>query len=189
MKAKEYEDKLYTLAHICGLNQRYHQRMARRWALVDRVAKIAVALVAIIALAALMGERYERLEFWMATLAALFAVVLNVVPFGEFEKFATEMFRGWSDLRIDVETQSARVEADADGNIAPHKVERLTEMLAKSHALDAKEPAPWRRLLRKCQEDETESEWGEGIRTPAQMAAARTARTNPQPEAVAADVQ
>lgn len=174
MTNDEFQNHLWELRGTCAINQRYHQLLAWWWKAADRFAKISVAAVAVAALVtALLGESWKECEVVLALVAAVLAIVLNVLPFGEYEKTYDEFFRSWSDIRIDAEVLRLKVCSDV---VEDHWIERLTELRAKEHALDAKEPAPVRWILRRCQEDEREATWGRGIRTAEQVECERNRR-------------
>jgi hypothetical protein len=182
MTSQELRDRLHGLTCACDINQRYHQCMSWRWRIADRVMKIAVALVACLALAAeFWGPAHHHYAIAFAAIAAFAAILLNVVPFGEIERFYDEMFHSWSELRADAEVQRTKA-AETSGATPPHVFERFTELIAKMHSLNAREPAAYRGLMRRCQEDNNESVWGDGIRTSEQVAAERKRRAT-APEA------
>jgi hypothetical protein len=165
----ECRNALWELIRTCSVNQRYHQRLAWWFGAFDKLSKIAVGVVAIAALVlTLMGEDWHNAEIEWAIAAAVLAVAINVLPFGEREKIYDELFRCWSDLRIDAEVQDVKL---PDNNEAApcHATERLVELLTKQHSLNAKEAAPIRWLLRRCQADDRESIYGKGIRTAEQV--------------------
>lgn len=178
MTFNELQAELHTLRCTCDINQRYHQSLAWWWKLGDRTLKIVVALVATAALAAEFGgETFHHLAIWLSAVAAVLAVVLNVVPLGEIEKFYDELFRSWSELRTDIETLIVKNHDNySDSKVPTHLHERLAEMRAKQFALNSREPDPYRRLLEKCQEDSNQSIWGPGIRTTEEVEAERAKR-------------
>jgi hypothetical protein len=158
MTYQEFQDKLHELNCTCDINQRYHQKMAWRWKAADRTIKVLVAFVAILALAAeIAGEPWHVQAIWLAGIAAALAVFLNVVAFGEVERFYDELFHGWADLRVDVENQQVKSHEDSSQEVPDYLIDRLTEMRTKQHSLNAKEPAPWRGLLEKCQKESDRS--------------------------------
>jgi hypothetical protein len=176
MTESQCKKRLHDLIFGCGANQRYHQLMASYWGLADKAAKISVAAVAVVALAlTFMDHDWKRAEIIWASIAAALAIVLNVVPFGEREKFYDELFHSWSDLRTDAQVFELKVEL-SDAPAEQHICERLAELIGKEHLIDSREPAPFRRLLIRCQGDENESRWGAGIRTFAQVEQERAKR-------------
>ncbi len=178
MTNADFKDRLYGLIRTCGINQRYHHRLSWWFGFFDKLTKISIGAVAIAALVAtLLGTDWHDVEVQFAIAAAILAIAINVLPFGEREKVYDELFRCWSDLRTDAEVQDVKIrEVELQGDnkpVADHFVDRLTELLTKQHTINSKEAAPIRWLLRKCQEDENESVWGRKIRTPDQVTAKR----------------
>jgi hypothetical protein len=75
----------------------------------DKGIKIGVAALAVVALlATFLPESVKWLEVLIASLAVLAAVILNVVPVGEWMMEHAELFRSWSDLLLDVEQMQIR---------------------------------------------------------------------------------
>lgn len=160
MTRTEFWKKLGALIITCDVNQRYHQTTAWNWKAFDRITKILVAVMAVAALCLTVAhdESIHVLEIIFGSIASIAAIALNVVPFGEYEKSSDEMFHSWSDVRKDAEIQSLKFSSVVD--ISECMIERLGELVAKVHSLNAIEPTPNRKRLRKCQEDCNESIWG-----------------------------
>jgi hypothetical protein len=147
------------------MNQRYHQYVAWWWGFADKLSKMLVAAVATLALVATYwSEHFKSSEIVIAAIAAALAIVLNVLPFGEREKFYDELFRSWSDLRTDAEVFDLKIEAGPE-DAEHHICERVAEFKTKEHLLHAKEPAPIVTLLKRCEGDEIQRRWGGDIRT------------------------
>ncbi|HVV73550.1 MAG TPA: hypothetical protein VHI52_18900 [Verrucomicrobiae bacterium] len=126
----EYQSHIWNLVRTCSINQRYHQRLEWWWKIADRTAKILVAVVAVAALVVtLLDEEWKPTELWLAGIAAVLAIVLNVLPFGEYEKEHGEFFRAWSDIRIDTETLCLKT---CEEPVSGHMLERLSECAPKS---------------------------------------------------------
>lgn len=161
MTRDDFWNKISTLILICDVNQRYHQKTAWIWKACDRTAKILVAVMAVAAFCLTIahgGVAIRVLELIFGAVAVLAAIALNVIPFGEYEKTSDEMFHSWSDLRKDAEIQSLKLSNVAD--VSECMIERLEELTAKQHSLNAIEPAPNRKRLQKCQEDHNQQQWG-----------------------------
>ena len=175
MTYSEFKKKIVELIGYCDINQRYHQRLGWWFGVADKLAKISVAIVAVVAVVlALSGEEWKIYEVGWAIAAAVLAVVLNVLPFGEYEKFYDEMFRSWSDLRIEAETQKVKVRGEPGANVPDHVSERFTELNQRQHSLNSEEPSPWRWLLKICQQDRNQRKWG--VRTNEEVRAERARR-------------
>lgn len=166
MKTEEAKDLTWELVMTCDINQRYHQRLTWRWKVADKAAKIAVALTASLAFAAAFFDHdLKTLERWLAALALVVAVLLNVTPFGEYEKFYERMFLGWSKLRRCADSFSLKLEDVGEETVPVFLAEKFLEMKNEMNLLHSEEPAPWRPLLIRCQEESNESVYGEGCRT------------------------
>ena len=152
--------RLEKIAYTAGINQRYHQQFQWWWSIADKAVRIAVGILAVIGVFVLTPGR----ESWAAVvafLALIAAIVLNIIPSAEREQFYGDLFRRWSDLRKDAESENLRLAArDSEANATPDVVERIRDLCEKEHCLCAAEPAPWRKFLGKCQEDENQSRHG-----------------------------
>ena len=167
MTASEFCSELHKLTYTAEVNQRYHQiKQARMWWW-DKFVKIGVAILTVFALLAVfLPHELKWLEIGVATAAAVAAVVLNVVPVGEWVTEFGEMFRSWSDVLRDaelLELKARKLKNKAD--VEEHLVERLEELVSQHCQLDAMEPAPNDELLFRCQGDINERMYGKGIRT------------------------
>jgi hypothetical protein len=142
------------------MNQFYHQRKTRKYWRQDKGVKIAVGILAMLALSAtFLPESCKWLDILAALIAAVMAIVLNVVPVGEWEAESSEHFRAWSDLRIC--TEQLKVEAC---ELKPDETDkclntRYADLLSRRHELNAGESDPDEALLEKCRTD-TEKMFG-----------------------------
>lgn len=170
MTNTEYKRRLDELIFTCGMNCRYHQILKQRFGRWDRGIRIAVGVLAIAGLVVAFPETVPAtMGLTVAVLALAVAVVLNIIPVGDWSRDHAELFRLWSDLRRDaVLEEHETCEAEEDKEAAPFRFRRLCELDGKAEALHAAEPAPHRHLLDRCYGDELESVWGKGIRTPEQ---------------------
>src|SRR6266851_7266844 len=85
MQASEFQHELHEEKVVAEANQRYHQFMQRKLWWWDKAAKIAVAVLALFALLSVfLPHELKWLEITVATIAALAAIALNVVPVGEW---------------------------------------------------------------------------------------------------------
>src|SRR5438874_610231 len=114
MTRKEFEQKQYEISVCAGMNQRYHLNFSSLWIGWDRGFWIAIGILAVAgASLAVVSATVERpssgMSSWdivsivFASLAAVVAIALNVVPFGEWAGRHRELFGKWSDLREDVD--------------------------------------------------------------------------------------
>jgi hypothetical protein len=181
MTYRDYKTRLEALLFTCGMNQRYHQHLQHQWACWDRGIRIAVGIIAVIALiVAIPHAASESVGLAVATIALALAFILNVLPVGEWDKLHAELFHLWSDLRKDAVLEDHKAcNFDFDDKMRDHLTDRLAELTTKSECLSATEPKANKELLWRCMEDENESHWGKGIRTPEQVEAERQRRQNP----------
>ena len=166
MQVSEFLDKLYTLKYTAQVNQRYHQAkqgLMWRW---DKIVKIVVAVLAMLALAAVfLPHDWKWLEIVAALSAAVAAIVLNVIPVGEWETVYGELFRAWNDLLLDTEQLELKAcELDPSSAVQDHLVERLRELASRQCHIEGGEPPPNEGLLLRCQREVNERIYGEGYR-------------------------
>lgn len=169
MKTEDFCDRLYELKFTSGMNARYHHHLEARWGGWDKVVRITVGALSVAGLVTtLMGRDLDAWSTWLAIASVFAAVALNVIPLADWEKKHGDLFRRWVDLRRDCQILEDRTCALPAGEDAkPGILERLQELREREHAIDAAEPAPDRKLLLQCQEDETESIFG--VRTNAEV--------------------
>lgn len=144
----------------------------------DKSVRILVGIFAVLGvIASSFSQPNSSVPLTVGFISVVIAIVLNVTPLGEREKFHAELFRGWSELRKDTEKLDVSVcSLTPTSKVKPHHFGRFQELADKAHALHASEPAPWKNLLVECQRDEIESQWGEGIRTTADVDRERSIR-------------
>lgn len=133
----------YEMSIQAGMNQRYYQFFESRWWLCDTSAKVATAVLAVIgailAAAALSPGHSELVDQWafgFALLAAISAVVLNVVPFGSWEKEHRDLFRQWSDFREEIDVLELEL---GEGEPSELMIAEITKLRAKSHRICGQE--------------------------------------------------
>lgn len=87
MLGSEYKDEVYRLKFMCGFNHRYHQIVAARWRNIDRALRIALGLLAVVGLTLSMpGIDFGWWGFAVAFVSLAVAVILNILPVGDWEK-------------------------------------------------------------------------------------------------------
>ena len=160
--------ELYDLRFVAGMNQRCTQIVQGRWATADRFVRILMATLAFCAvLFGAFGGVWTQAGLGFSIAGCIVALVLNVGPFGRRERFWTDLYRRWSDLRSDVESLELKTKGvPAEDQVPDHIVERMQAFSQKRNGIEADEPKPSKRLLVRCHEDQTEEVWGKGIRTP-----------------------
>jgi hypothetical protein len=183
MEKQECADRLFAAKFTAGMNLRYHQALQWRWGAADKAVRIVVGILAVIGIfLAVAADKYPTEGIILAVASAVVAMILNIVPFGDLEKFHADLFRSWSDVRREAELQEIKL-AHLDPKKATIEAvcERITELCSKENQLCASEPAPWPTLLAKCEQDENESHWGAGIRTSADVKREKQQRVSAQP--------
>jgi hypothetical protein len=177
MTKDEYCKRLRNVVFTCTANQRYHQILERRWTFLDRAIRIIVGVLAIVgAIIAVPSLDLPKSGFIIGIISVVAAVILNVLPVGDWAKTHGEMFRLWSELRKDAAQEEHKACDVCETNVPDAMSDRLCELVGKMESLNADEPAPFKKLLIRCFEDENEAEWGPGIRTNAQVASERERR-------------
>lgn len=155
-------ESLHCSRFTAGISQRYHQIMEWRWSAADKFLRIFVGVLAVLGLwASLKGSSFAWHSEAIAVVSMLIAVALNVVPAGDREKYHGEMFRRWSDLRTAVDAIESKVKADdLDGKPSICLQERLSDLKNSENGLHGQEPAPWPKLLARCEKEERRSIYG-----------------------------
>lgn len=170
MKRDDCDRMIHDLGFTAVVNQRYHQILEWRWATLDRLMRILIGVLAAFGvLLAALGSPWGTLSLVVPMAALIAAILLNILPFGEIQRFYRDLFRRWSDLRQEVELARMAVRDLQGQDVPEHLFQRLQSLMQRKAAILADEPAAWRGLLIRCQEETTESIWGKGIRTPEQV--------------------
>ena len=146
MDREEFLDRLYEVKFTAGMNQRYHQILAQKWYRLDCGFKIATGLVATLACISAFASGWTIFSQVTAIVAAILAVSLNVLPFGEWRQIHLDIFRRWSDLLEDAEVFDISI----PDKIAKAQIDRLESLTAKMHRINAVEPKANQQLLQKC---------------------------------------
>jgi hypothetical protein len=164
MPQERLADEVYKLSFTCGMNQRYHQNLARVWEWGDRIAKglvgISTLAGAMLGVASFTLSRNQALANWslgVTIVAAVLAIILNAVPFGDWARRHLDLFARWSGLRQDADTLKLRIE---QGSPDVTGVDRLEELIAKKHSINALEPAPIESRLKSAWMSEATSRTG-----------------------------
>lgn len=169
MNSIEVRESTHQLQFVAGFNARYHQILERNWGIVDRGIKITVGVIAIVGVwASTSGEKWTETSNLLGWVSLIMAVILNVVQTTEYERYHGEMFRKWSDLMADAKKIQSRHEMEGKDTASPETRNRICDAIDLEHSLHANQPAPFLRLLAKCESDEIEATYGPGIRTHAQ---------------------
>lgn len=176
MTGHEFKSRLHKVKFTAGMCARYHHAYEEWYGKIDKVIRAAVAILAVISLPlAVKDEPPWGLVLAIGSLAI--AVVLNIYLVGDWEKSHGELFKLWSDLRHDAEAEELKSVDLGDDDQAPaYTMQRLHELVNKQHSLDSMESFPNERFLNKCQDSETEKEWGPGVTTAEQIEQERKRR-------------
>jgi hypothetical protein len=97
----------------------------------------------------------------VASVAALAAITLNLLPLNQWATEHEALFRQWTDLRDDID----ELLFDIYREPTPELIDRLRQLNGKVHRICGSEPGCDRRLLDQCFRDEVRS------RAPANCAA------------------
>lgn len=161
MNREDFLQKQYEFSITAGMNQRYHQRYAWWWSLLDgatkaitAIAAVVSALLSVVTLNAAAASGWTTASVVVSVVAAFVAVALNVVPFGTWEQRHRDLFRQWTDLREDTDL----LELDlAEGEPDVHHLGELRRITSKIHRIVGEEPSPNEKILKKCYDAEEES--------------------------------
>jgi hypothetical protein len=159
MTKKQFNQKQYEVSFTAGMNQRYHQACEHYWTWCDRFCKILVAVLAIAALCfavvawAVEHWAWDATAVATATAAAIAAIVLNVLPLGDWARTHQALFQRWTDLREDADTLRSMVGSEP----TDEQLVRLRELQAKVHRICGAEPGYDEALLEKFEDDEKQS--------------------------------
>ena len=159
MDSSAFRTKRYQLSVLTGMNQRYHQRRTHVWTVCNRSVQITVGVLAVagvcLSVAAWLAhdDRVDIAAIIVASLAAIAAIALNVLPLGDWSQQHADLFRRWSDLREDIDG----LLFDVDGDPGIVQSERLKQLDAKVHRICGSEPHFQKKLLEECLAEEEQS--------------------------------
>ncbi len=178
MTIQECRDQLWELKFVAGTNQRYHQRLEWWRGLADKCVRIAVGVLAVWGFyLGLKGSDYAGVAEIVAVLSMMVAVVLNVIPTADREKFHGEMFRCWSGVSAKTDMLWSKISAKGpEDNSGDRICEKLEDILWDEKQLHSEEPAPFRRIFQWCEADQRERMYGAGLRTAEAVEKERIAR-------------
>lgn len=166
MQRKEADRILHSLFFSAAMNQRYHQALAWWWDFADRVVRIAVSVVATFGLLfAALGGRWTGAGLCIATIALILAILLNIVPFADTRHFYADLYRRWSDLRVQIDSLGIKITRCSEAEIPEPLLDRIEDVQRQKALILGSETAAWQGLLERCHGDQTEALWGKDIRT------------------------
>ena len=153
MTRDEFLTEQYKVSFIAGMNQRYHQRRASYWRW-DRGVRVAVGFLAVgglvLSFATVTHEGWDWLSITIAAVAAVAAIILNIVPIGDWQRDHVSLFRSWTDLREEVDI----LPYDASRRVTDELIDRLRWLEAKMHRICGCEPQCRPDMLLKCENEE-----------------------------------
>ena len=142
MNRQDFDYQQLRLSMTAGMNQRFHQARARHWLWWNRFIQISVGSLAVLGLCLAVAAAFSEsraidwIAVFVAFLAAVAAIALNVVPVGDWAQQHLDLFRRWCDLREEVDSLLFEVTGDpTDG-----RVERLKQLDGKVHRNCSAEP-------------------------------------------------
>ena len=158
-----------TLSFTAGMNLDYHQHEASSWAFWDTVVKVVVGILAV---CTVWWELKPQTDFrifpriyrittapiirhgsWLslrsAILTAILAVVLSVIPMGDWSREHQGLFQRWTDLRSDVDQlKIVFSRTHPDDPRFDYISEMAESLMAKKHSIQSSEPyASWEELM------------------------------------------
>lgn len=161
MMKSDFEWARYQISFTAGMNQRYHQKLADKWWKRDTIAKAATAILSVIGAMVASAAIYPKHSIFIdyiglivSVLAAISAVVLNIIPFGAWEKDHRILFKQWTDIRKEADLLAYSVSHDHQG---PIDTEELKKLESRVHMLCGDEPAPNEKMLNTCFNEEEKS--------------------------------
>lgn len=170
VKKDDLIKKLNNLSFTAAMNIRYHQYKWTKYSYIDKSIRIAVGIVAVLSVvASSMGSSdiknilIANLSFLLSILSLIVAIVLNIAPVSDRETFHRDLFRRWSDLREEVDSEIVRVESlDISGNEEGLNkfMNRLEDLTRKKNRINAFEDSPDDELLKKCYRQENKARTG-----------------------------
>lgn len=159
MTSEQFQHKQYDISVIAGMNQRYHQRRASLFAWWDKgfrassCVSSAVAAALVVVMAGTDNKVVAGFSIAAAVIVAAIGALLNVLPFGDWEKSHVDLFRRWTDLREEIDALLYHT----NGEPSAFLISRLKELEAKAHRICGMEPACKTKLLDECHRAEERS--------------------------------
>ena len=156
MNKQTLENQIHELSVICGMNQRFHQKLQGRYERRDRILQVVLAGFTTLGLilSCVPSETTGAISYWagivLSAVSVVLAVAVNIAPYSRIAAEHKALFVRWCDLRIAVDILAIRTEADARESIKEY-VERLVELSRWRESIDATEPPPDDALLSQCQ--------------------------------------
>jgi hypothetical protein len=160
MKWSELDDQLFDMSFNASTNQTYHQRLEAWFRLGDRATKISIGVVAVASL--VCSFLNETASVVVSVIALVFAIGLNISPNDAMERTHRDLFRRWTEVqrRIQQAQFQLRSVEPSDDKGLKRIASKVAEIAESVHLVEIDEPAPFKRLLQRCHEDQNERVWG-----------------------------
>lgn len=148
-------------SYTARMNQLYHTNLTWWFGVTDRCLRIIVGILAVTS-AVLAQSDHSGWGFGLAMFTALMAVVLNVLPVGEWEKNHLDLFRRWSNVRRQWERMEMSISSitDITKDLTKPVVEEMNELNAEKLRIESDEPAASRKYVSRCQKQVVQSLMG-----------------------------
>ncbi len=170
-------EKVQLLSFTAGMNQRYYMEEMQRSTSSDSKVRMWVGILAIVSLVltciyykskkppADIKKRhwsvrygyqlwsiltYDRVSILVGVLSMGIAWQLNVSPLETDVVYNSDMYRRWSDLRMETDRLMTHLERTSEGAVPPGAEDRFTELLERKNLNNSLERRVDEDLLDKC---------------------------------------
>lgn len=138
MTREEVYAESHKVIHSAAVNMRYHQCISSYYLRADRGLKILTGILAVVGAIAAFQPEPSTWGIVVAVSAAILAVVLNVMPFGEWGMKHKELFARWNELLESADLFSKKIPA----SVAKATMTDLEDLQSRCHKLNSCEDAP-----------------------------------------------
>jgi hypothetical protein len=162
-------DRIFDGRYVAHMNKLYHQIMSWRYGVLDRTIRVLVGILAIGSFTASLLA-YPNAPFPIGAANALLlsfasmsaAIVLNVVPVGDFYKRSNESYRSWTTHSSRWENLENRFYTTTSPDLAEF-LREVNELTTEKNHVESSESAAWPRLLARCQEKANATFFGDDV--------------------------
>jgi len=150
-------EQLWRIEVEASISKRYHQFFHSRHSWCDRFVRITVGFLSVFGLVFTLSPSIENkwIPISVAVLGVFAAIVLNIVPFGEWSRNSEDFARRWTQLSADAEAWGSLLRSERnDGNAHKYVENAVQRMIQKQNELEGSEPSPDRKRLEQCQAEE-----------------------------------
>lgn len=159
-------DRIFDGHYKAWMSMYYYQMMEWYSNLLDMTIRALVGILAISSFTASIltfdnpiFKVSPRAAFFFSVAALALAIILNVVPVGNWYQQYSELYRNWSANRARWQNLENRFKIRQDDRMDDILL-RVSELETETSYLQYSESAPWRRLLKKSQEKTNEHFYG-----------------------------